>query len=192
MRHFEPVLWRSGVRDIAGVDEAGVGSLAGPVVAAAVMFPPDTDIAGVDDSKKLEPEVRWVLAQEIRAKATGIGFGHRHRGRNRRDQHLSRVAARHAPCRRSVAADAAAHSRRCAHRSRCRRTAEHVQQGRRHQLQHRRGVDHREDRARSHHGCARSRVSRYGLRPTRDTPRPSTARRCCDSVRQPCIANRSP
>src|SRR6266550_157993 len=48
MRHFELVLWKSGVRDIAGVDEVGVGPLAGPVVAAAVMFPPETNIAGVD------------------------------------------------------------------------------------------------------------------------------------------------
>src|SRR5687767_5850909 len=44
MRHFELVLWKSGVTDIAGVDEAGVAPLAGPVVAAAVMFPPGTDI----------------------------------------------------------------------------------------------------------------------------------------------------
>src|SRR5206468_598258 len=58
MRHFELVLWRTGVRDIAGVDEAGVGPLAGPVVAAAVMFPSDTDIAGVDDSKQLDPDTR--------------------------------------------------------------------------------------------------------------------------------------
>jgi len=39
MRHFELVLWKSGVRDIAGVDEVGMGPLAGPVVAAAVVFP---------------------------------------------------------------------------------------------------------------------------------------------------------
>jgi ribonuclease HII len=75
MRYFESLLWKSGVRDIAGVDEVGVGPLAGPVVAAAVMFPPDTDIAGVDDSKRLEPEVRTTLALEIRAKASGIGVG---------------------------------------------------------------------------------------------------------------------
>src|SRR5436190_1470991 len=75
MRHFELVLWKSGVRDIAGVDEAGVGPLAGPVVAAAVMFPPDTDIVGVDDSKKLDPETREALAREIREKASGIGVG---------------------------------------------------------------------------------------------------------------------
>jgi ribonuclease HII len=75
MRHFELVLWKSGVRDIAGVDEVGVGPLAGPVVAAAVVFPPDTEIEGVDDSKKLDPPTRVVLAGEIRAKAAGIGIG---------------------------------------------------------------------------------------------------------------------
>jgi ribonuclease HII len=75
MRHFELLLWKSGVRDIAGVDEAGVGPLAGPVVAAAVMFPPGTDIAGVDDSKRLDPETRATLAEEIRAKASGVGVG---------------------------------------------------------------------------------------------------------------------
>src|SRR5512132_3649186 len=74
MRYFEALLWKSGVQDIAGVDEVGVGPLAGPVVAAAVMFPPDTDIAGVDDSKRLEPQVRTTLALEIRAKASGIGI----------------------------------------------------------------------------------------------------------------------
>ncbi|HZZ92244.1 MAG TPA: ribonuclease HII [Usitatibacter sp.] len=75
MRHFELVLWKSGVRDIAGVDEAGVAPLAGPVVAAAVMFPPGTEIAGIDDSKKLDATARERLALEIRANASGIGVG---------------------------------------------------------------------------------------------------------------------
>jgi ribonuclease HII len=75
MRHFERVLWKSGIRDIAGVDEAGVAPLAGPVVAAAVMFAPETEIAGVDDSKRLDPESRAVLAKEIRAKASGVAVG---------------------------------------------------------------------------------------------------------------------
>src|SRR5260221_11079268 len=72
MRHFEKVLWKSGIRDIAGVDEAGVAPLAGPVVAAAVMFPPDTEIPGVDDSKRLDAPTREKLAHEIRAKASGV------------------------------------------------------------------------------------------------------------------------
>jgi ribonuclease HII len=75
MRHFETVLWKSGIRDIAGVDEAGVAPLAGPVVAAAVMFAPDTEIAGVDDSKRLDPQTRTVLAREIRARASGVAVG---------------------------------------------------------------------------------------------------------------------
>jgi ribonuclease HII len=75
MRHFERVLWKSGIRDIAGVDEAGMAPLAGPVVAAAVMFPPDTEIAGVDDSKRLDPPTRERLAAEIRAKASGVSVG---------------------------------------------------------------------------------------------------------------------
>jgi len=75
MCHFERVLWKSGIKDIAGVDEAGVAPLAGPVVAAAVMFAPETYIAGVDDSKKLDPETRATLATEIRAKASGVAVG---------------------------------------------------------------------------------------------------------------------
>src|SRR3954462_11120531 len=75
MRHFELVLWKSGIQDIAGVDEAGVASLAGPVVAAAVMFPPGTDIAGINDSKQLDPQQREELAVEIRAKASGVSVG---------------------------------------------------------------------------------------------------------------------
>ena len=75
MRHFELVLWKSGVQNIAGVDEAGVAPLAGPVVAAAVMFPPGTDIAGIDDSKKLDARAREELAKEIRARASGVAVG---------------------------------------------------------------------------------------------------------------------
>jgi ribonuclease HII len=75
MRHFEILLWKTGVEDIAGVDEVGMGPLAGPVVAAAVMFPPETEIAGIDDSKKLDAPTRTALAGEIRAKASGLGLG---------------------------------------------------------------------------------------------------------------------
>ena len=75
MRHFERVLWKSGIQDIAGVDEAGMAPLAGPVVAAAVVFAPDTEIAGVDDSKRLDPATRERLAVEIRAKASGVSVG---------------------------------------------------------------------------------------------------------------------
>jgi ribonuclease HII len=75
MRHFERLLWKSGVSDIAGVDEAGVAPLAGPVVAAAVVFAPGTEIAGIDDSKQLDAPTRAALAVEIRAKASGVAVG---------------------------------------------------------------------------------------------------------------------
>ena len=65
----ERELWASGIGRIAGVDEAGVGPLAGPVVAAAVIFPRDFGIPGVDDSKKLTPERRATLAAAIRESA---------------------------------------------------------------------------------------------------------------------------
>jgi ribonuclease HII len=75
MLNFERVLWRSGIQRIAGVDEAGTGPLAGPVVAAAVVFPPHTELPGIDDSKKLDPEQREAAEVTIRAAAAGIGIG---------------------------------------------------------------------------------------------------------------------
>ncbi|MBI4519016.1 MAG: ribonuclease HII [Deltaproteobacteria bacterium] len=71
----ERELWRLGYRLVAGVDEVGVGPLAGPVVAAAVVFPPEVSIPGVDDSKKLTPAARERLAEAIRAQALSIGVG---------------------------------------------------------------------------------------------------------------------
>ena len=62
----ERELWAGGMTRVAGVDEVGVGPLAGPVVAAAVVFEPGSEIHGVDDSKKLSAERRMALAVEIR------------------------------------------------------------------------------------------------------------------------------
>src|ERR671925_580599 len=58
MLNFERLLWQSGIESIAGVDEVGIGPLAGPVVAAAVIFPPGVEIDEVDDSKALDEETR--------------------------------------------------------------------------------------------------------------------------------------
>lgn len=75
MLNFERVLWRSGLARVAGVDEVGIGPLAGPVVAAAVVFPPGAEIAGIDDSKRLDPERREALSARIReVAAVGIGL----------------------------------------------------------------------------------------------------------------------
>ena len=71
----ERALWRRGVRYVAGVDEVGVGPLAGPVVAAAVIFDVGDSLAGVDDSKRLDPDARKDLAAAIRERAAGVGIG---------------------------------------------------------------------------------------------------------------------
>jgi ribonuclease HII len=72
---YEQDLWQSGALRVAGVDEAGRGPLAGPVVAAAVIFPVRCVLAGVDDSKKLSPGRREELYAEIQTRALGIGVG---------------------------------------------------------------------------------------------------------------------
>ena len=75
MLNFERVLWRAGVQHVAGVDEVGMGPLAGPVIAAAVVFPPHTELHGIDDSKKLDVEQRVDAERRIRAAASGIAIG---------------------------------------------------------------------------------------------------------------------
>jgi ribonuclease HII len=75
MLHFERLLWKAGIVHIAGVDEVGMGPLAGPVVAAAVVFPPGTEIGGVDDSKALDEGTRVELDVVIRGKATALSIG---------------------------------------------------------------------------------------------------------------------
>lgn len=69
MLRFERAVWSTGIVHVAGVDEAGMSPLAGPVAAAAVVFAPGSRIPGVDDSKKLDAQTRTDLAAEIRAKA---------------------------------------------------------------------------------------------------------------------------
>ena len=58
MLHFETLWQAKGYRHIAGLDEAGRGPLAGPVVAAAVVLPPGNRYPGIIDSKKLRPKDR--------------------------------------------------------------------------------------------------------------------------------------
>lgn len=72
---IECELIASGVSRFAGVDEAGRGPLAGPVVAAAVMFPPDCCIDGVADSKTLSAGQREEAARRIREAAWSWGIG---------------------------------------------------------------------------------------------------------------------
>jgi ribonuclease HII len=69
-------LWREGRRIVAGLDEVGRGPLAGPVLAAAVVFPPGARaIRGLDDSKKLTPAARARFAVRIRDRALAYAIG---------------------------------------------------------------------------------------------------------------------
>jgi ribonuclease HII len=72
---FEEEARRCGYRLIAGVDEAGRGPLAGPVVAAAVMLPRRCRLFGLGDSKQLSTTERERLYSEIRKRAVGVGVG---------------------------------------------------------------------------------------------------------------------
>ncbi len=72
---FERLALRRGYGSVAGVDEAGRGPLAGPVVAAAVILPPKADLPGINDSKKLTPSQRDELFDKIRQKALAVGVG---------------------------------------------------------------------------------------------------------------------
>ena len=66
MLRYEGELWASGFAHVAGVDEAGMSPLAGPVCASAVILPEGCRIVGVDDSKKLDAKTRERLAIEIK------------------------------------------------------------------------------------------------------------------------------
>lgn len=72
---FEQEARRCGYRRIAGVDEAGRGPLAGPVVAAAVILPVRCRLTGVDDSKQLSAPERDRLYAVIMDRAVGVGVG---------------------------------------------------------------------------------------------------------------------
>ncbi len=75
MSEYENEARSKGIALIAGMDEAGRGPLAGPVVAAAVILDPEKPVYGVDDSKKLSPKKRAALKAEIEEKAISVGVG---------------------------------------------------------------------------------------------------------------------
>ena len=76
MLSFEQDLWQQGYQLVAGVDEAGRGPLAGPVVAAAVVFPPHlAQTWGICDSKELTHEQRAKLVPIIEQNALAMGIG---------------------------------------------------------------------------------------------------------------------
>ncbi len=75
MDSFERACRQNGYKLIAGIDEAGRGALAGPVVAAAVILPVDCQIDGLKDSKQLTPNQRSQLLDVIHRVAISVGVG---------------------------------------------------------------------------------------------------------------------
>ncbi len=75
MLEYENTARTKGYNIIVGVDEAGRGPLAGPVVAAAVAYAPEWQLAGLDDSKKISPQARERLFPIIKDQALGHGIG---------------------------------------------------------------------------------------------------------------------
>ncbi len=72
---FENKAFQKGFSRIAGIDEAGRGPLAGPVVSAAVIIPISLQIPGISDSKKLTPKKRNYLYEKIYDLAVSVGIG---------------------------------------------------------------------------------------------------------------------
>jgi len=73
--HVERLLWSAGITYVAGVDEVGMGPLAGPVVAAAVIFADGKTIPGIADSKMLTLKARERAAATIRERAAACALG---------------------------------------------------------------------------------------------------------------------
>ena len=75
IKKIEEEIYSKGASSIAGIDEAGRGPLAGPVVVACVVMPRDSMIEGVNDSKKVSEKKREKLYEEIINEAIGYGVG---------------------------------------------------------------------------------------------------------------------
>jgi ribonuclease HII len=75
MLEIEQELYEKGYKKVVGIDEAGRGPIAGPVVAVAVLFPQNIEPFIFKDSKKLTPKKREKLYIEIKKKAISVGIG---------------------------------------------------------------------------------------------------------------------
>ena len=75
LKKIEKEFYEKGITSIAGIDEAGRGPLAGPVVVACVVMPKDSMIEGVNDSKKVSEKKREKLYEQITEEALGFGVG---------------------------------------------------------------------------------------------------------------------
>lgn len=74
MLNYENEMRQKGYRLICGIDEAGRGPLAGPVFAAAVIFPPDIWIEGLNDSKQLSPKKKGTAVRCYPGKSSCLRY----------------------------------------------------------------------------------------------------------------------
>lgn len=82
LKEYENKLHEEGIEFIAGIDEAGRGPLAGPVVVGAVIMKPDSFIEGVNDSKKISESKREKLYEQITEEAIAWSTRNYYRKRN--------------------------------------------------------------------------------------------------------------
>ena len=75
LKEIENEIYKKGIQSICGIDEAGRGPLAGPVVVASVILPKDSFIEGVNDSKKVSEKKRELLYEQIIQEAISYGVG---------------------------------------------------------------------------------------------------------------------
>lgn len=75
LKEFEQKIYQTGIKNILGIDEAGRGPLAGPVVVGAVILKPDSFIEGVNDSKKVSEKKRELLYEKITEEAIDWSVG---------------------------------------------------------------------------------------------------------------------
>lgn len=75
LQKIEKSLYEQGIKSICGIDEAGRGPLAGPVVVASVIMPKDSMIEGVNDSKKVSEKKREIIYEQIIQEAIAYGVG---------------------------------------------------------------------------------------------------------------------
>lgn len=75
LKKIEETLYHQGKKYICGIDEAGRGPLAGPVVVASVIMPKDSMIEGINDSKKVSEKKREVLYDQIQKQAVSVSVG---------------------------------------------------------------------------------------------------------------------
>lgn len=75
LKSFDQKFYDQGINLLAGIDEAGRGPLAGPVVVACVIMPKDAKILGINDSKKVAEKKREKLYEQIMQEAVSVGVG---------------------------------------------------------------------------------------------------------------------